>query len=390
MNTNLSFNTIKSPEDFHNLQRVWTSLIKQAEAPSIYQTWEWLTTWWDVYGYQRNLCLVTAYDDEQLVGIAPFSIPTQKTRRFQVLPYRTLWYLCSGQTKERNVASEYTDFIVQKGREQEFIVALLDWLSRQHFWDEIIIPDVSLEKITIQLLPQAARRAHLNFDLTSKAQSILIRLPTTWEQYLKSLNRNLRYKINRGRKELEKAKGQYHLITSQKEIPKAFAELERLHQARWQGKGESGAFACSHWKSFHRQIIPIFQKNNWLKLSFLELNGENVAANYNFVFDKKVHYFQSGLIPQQNKHLRLGLILHSYCIEEAINEGMEEYDFLKYWPDGSNFKTMWQNDSRDLATVRISRKTHKENIYSSFLRMHQLLRQAKHRFYPLFTSHEPE
>ena len=112
--------------------------------------------------------------------------------------------------------------------------------------------------------------------------------------------------------------------------------------------------------------------------SSLKLKGKNVAANYSFAFDHKVHFFQSGMIPHKNKHIRLGLLLHSYCIEDAIKEGYKEYDFLKIGAKGADYKKIWENYSRDLIEIRISKCSYKENIYRLLTRIFYFLRKIKH------------
>jgi hypothetical protein len=57
------------------------------------------------------------------------------------------------------------------------------------------------------------------------------------------------------------------------------------------------------------------------------------------------------------------LILHSYCIEEAIKEHFTEYDFLRMGGKGGGYKNDWGNYNRPLFDLRISRRTLKEGVY---------------------------
>ena len=355
---------IRPYSELLSLRDEWERLILNSYNPSITQSWEWMKTWWDVYGEERKLLVLCGYKDGKLVGIAPLSVGKERTSYFKGLKYKTVWFLGSGRTKARGVLSEYIDFVIEQGNEEDFINGFLRYMSDYSSWDEIILDNISVESTSPRLLKRYAERYGFKFNIVDRTPSILIKLPELWNEYLKSISSSLRYKIKRGRKEFSKLGGRYHLIKKKSELPKTFADLGRLHQHRWRSKGIAGAFSSTEWKTFHQRLIPMLFDKGWLKLSFLRLNGQTVAVNYNFAFNKQIHFFQSGLIPHENKHVRLGLLLHSYCIEEAINEGYEEYDFLQTGASGPGYKGMWGNCSRDLLTIRIARKSAKEKLYS--------------------------
>lgn len=370
---------IKSNEEFRNLRNAWNKLLQDSSNKAITQTWEWLYTWWEYYGNERKLFIIVGFEDSKIIGIAPFAVQNEDTEYFKLFHYKTIWLLGSGKTTDRNITSDYLDLIILQGKEKAFVNALIKFIVDLHNWDEIILENISSESIVLGLLKKAAQSHGLIFQITKTAPSILIKLPDNWDAYLKSIHSSLRYKIRRGRKEFSKLKGTYHLVRSESELHRAFNDLETLHQYRWQNKGQPGAFSSPTWKAFHKKIMPLMFKNGWLKLSFLKLDGIPVAANYNFVYDNKIHFFQSGLIPHENKHIRVGLLLHSYCIEEAINEGYIEYDFLKVGGKGAGYKEMWGNYSRDLLEIRLSKCSNKENAYRLFSCIFNFIKKIRHK-----------
>ncbi|MBN2512089.1 MAG: GNAT family N-acetyltransferase [Sedimentisphaerales bacterium] len=358
--------------DHPGLKTGWERLHAHSADSSVVQGWDWADCWWRTYGGDRTSWVLGAYRDGELVGIAPLAKNLNPTRYFGFLGLQTIWFVGSGRTKARGVLSEYLDFIVRDGSKDECARALLGYLAGDTGWDEIILDNISAESGTVALLERYARDYGLKYEVVDKTPTILIKLPASWDEYLQSISSNLRYRINRGRKEFTSHGGEYHLVENEAQLSGAMADLEKLHQHRWEGKGQDGAFASQHWKSFHTLLVPRLFDKGMVKLSFLKLDGQAVAANYNFACNGKIHFFQSGMIPHENKHIRLGLILHSYCIEEAIREGYKEYDFLKISSSGPGYKEMWGNYSRDLLTIRITRKTIKEYAYmlSSNIKKH--------------------
>lgn len=360
----MKFEVITKKNQFINLKDAWESILFKSQQPSITQTWEWMKTWWDVYGEERDLMVVCGRKNDKLVGIAPFSRRKQFTKYFKILNFKTLNLIGSGNTTARGVVSDYLDFIIEQGFEDVFVNGFFRFISIKNIWDEILLENISINSPLPEKCNKYAAKNNLKYSIINKNPCALIKLPDSWDDFLKTLSSSMRYKINRGRRELKKVGGNYREVNSEAELPEAFKQLERLHQNRWQSKGELGSFSSPEWKKFHKQLMELLLPKGMLKLSFLEINNKPVAANYNFLFNKKIHFFQSGVIPHENKHIRVGLLLHSFCIEEAINEGCTEYDFLSIGTSGPGYKSMWENHFRDMLNLRIARKTNKENVFS--------------------------
>lgn len=377
-NNELRLLSVSNSEEFAVLRSIWNHVLERSSDKAVTQTWEWLHTWWTTYGGERELRIVVGYQNDEPIGVAPFSMPKTSMRYYGLLPYKTIWFIGGGKTRDRNVVSDYLNIIVAEGKENVFVIGLLKWLSRTNDWDEIILENISSESRIPGLLYRAAQQCNIRYQVLNSAPSIVIKLPDSWEKYLESISGSLRYRIVRGRKEFQKLKGEYVKVLTENELDSAFNRLEMLHQNRWEGKAESGAFASASWKKFHKALIDLAFRNGWLDLSFLNLEGKPVAANYNFLFDGNVHFFQSGLIPHENKHIRLGLILHSYCIEDAIRRGMREYDFLRVGSSGAGYKESWGNYSRTLYDIRLSKPGPKETLYEAFCACLQFLRRTKY------------
>lgn len=348
------------------LYHEWEDILNSSASASIVQSCSWMHTWWDIYGPERKLFVVCGYKGGELIGIAPLSIGKEGTKYFKIIKFQTANLLGSGNTRARGVLSDYLDFIIKTGFEDEFIDGFLKFIKNENGWDEIILEHISEKSLLPGICRKYADKYNLNYSVTDERPCVLIKLPNSWDAFLKGLSSSTRYKINRGRKELNKIGGEYRVIKSESELSDAFQHLERLHQYRWNTKGMPGSFSSPEWRKFHKHLMKLLLPKGELKLSFIEIDNEPVAANYNFSYNDKIHFFQSGLIPHENKHIRLGLLLHSFCIEEAIQEKYKEYDFLSVGASGPGYKSMWGNHTRMLKTIRISKKSNKEAVYSLF------------------------
>lgn len=360
----VNYKVLTEDRAFYDLRGAWSDLYEQSQSPSITQSWEWMKTWWDVYGRGRKLFLVTGYVDNVLIGIAPLTVPSKKTKRLILFNFKTLWMMGNGPTCERNVVSDYNGFIIKKGEEQKFVRGLVLFLKRLPKWDDIVIESLDGEGAVAKYLVEAALESGLILERLSELPSLLIKLDRSWEVFLESLGKNLRYQIRRGRRELEQLDYHVGYVENEDEVEAGFARLEKLHQARWQSKNMPGAFASPAWREFHKRLLPRVFDKGWVKLWLLRIEGRDYAALYNFEVGGRIHFFQAGLVAHENRHIRPGLLLHSFAIQDAINRGMLEYDFLRIGGRvDSSYKRIWANYERKLIDLRIARKTAKEIGY---------------------------
>jgi CelD/BcsL family acetyltransferase involved in cellulose biosynthesis len=69
--------TIEKIDTLNSLPEIssaWKSLLQKSDIDTIYQTPEWLGTWWKYFGDGRKLYILTAKSGEELVGIAPLML----------------------------------------------------------------------------------------------------------------------------------------------------------------------------------------------------------------------------------------------------------------------------------------------------------------------------
>jgi CelD/BcsL family acetyltransferase involved in cellulose biosynthesis len=49
----------------------WNDLVARSDTNTVFQTHEWLTSWWQVFGVGRELLLIAVFGGDRLVGLAP-------------------------------------------------------------------------------------------------------------------------------------------------------------------------------------------------------------------------------------------------------------------------------------------------------------------------------
>jgi CelD/BcsL family acetyltransferase involved in cellulose biosynthesis len=365
---------------FDGLREEWTALLSRSANNSLTLTWEWLSTWWQVYGgAERSLRVIAVWDGPRLIGAAPLLARHRSHRHFGVLPFKRWELLASGESNGDEVCSDYLDWIAEAGREAEVVELTVDYLVDElgREWQEIVLPDVSAQSKTLQQIQAISGKRGLLFEILRRESSPYIKLPATWDAYLGGVSSSFRYKLRRGRRDFEQQGGQYRVAERQEDIEELFTILVELHQARWATRGLPGAFASALRRRFHERLLPLALQQGWLRLGVLSLPSGPIGAIYSFRYAARVYFYQSGVLPQESSHLRPGTLLHGYEIEAAIGAGCTEYDFLKQ--GGPDYKDDWANAAQELVCARLSRPGARHQALRLGRFAYRRLRSVKHQ-----------
>jgi CelD/BcsL family acetyltransferase involved in cellulose biosynthesis len=364
---------ISTREGLQQIEPVWNELLNESVANSITLTWEWMTTWWEVFSEGRELFVLVVRDREQVIAIAPLLKRT--VQHYGVLSYQRLEFLASGEEEADEICSEYLDFIIKRGREREAIEAVMGYLREcEREWDEVMMTDVSVESESLPHLEKICEASGARLQVARNEMCVYLPLAQDWETFLGMVSREFRTKIRKNRRIAEASGAEVKVIDSEEGFKEGFEMLVRLHQARWQEKGEPGVFSSEKFTRFHKLLAPRLLRKGWAKLLILSVSGEAVAALYNFTYGNKVYFYQAGFSQSDGRIPSPGALLHSYAIEQAISEGCVEYDFLK--GEGDSYKVAWGGQRRGIIQVRLAQRQSKEALYSATTKFMAGLRQV--------------
>lgn len=146
--------------------------------------------------------------------------------------------------------------------------------------------------------------------------------------YLDSLSANTRQQLRRALRQY-RARGalEARRAGDVAEAMAWLAELKRLHQAYWTGKGEPGAFAYPFFERFERRLIENGLAAGAVELVRVSCGGEAIGYLQNLCGNGRVLSYQSG-IDYRDAKLKPGLVCHVLCIELHLAEGAAVYDFM--------------------------------------------------------------
>jgi len=111
---------LEHTRDFLALEKEWEDLYQNSPLVTPFQSWAWLYSWWELYGEEYELRLITIRDEGFLVGLMPLMLKRRKNLNW-------LFFVGTGPTN-------YLDIIVREGWEAQTAKAGAEALKRLPSW----------------------------------------------------------------------------------------------------------------------------------------------------------------------------------------------------------------------------------------------------------------
>lgn len=299
--------TIKE-NSLNDLNAYWHDGRSNLDWPSIFVLPPWLQAWWEVFGAGNEIYLRTAWDGDNIIGIAPLRI------KGEVASFIGDVDVC-----------DYLDFIVVRGREADFFGMLLDDFWKQGV-KQLELKHMRPDSITMQNLIPVATARHYEVVTAPEEVNVEMDLPSTWEAYLESLSAKQRHEVRRKlRRLLEAGKIEYHYIEHSASVPGA---MDTFFKMFVESRQDKAAFLTVPRESFFRLLTAKMAEAGLLKLGILELDSKQVAQIICFDYNNCSYLYNSGYDPSYVS-LSVGLVSKALAIKDSIEKGRRKFDFLK-------------------------------------------------------------
>jgi CelD/BcsL family acetyltransferase involved in cellulose biosynthesis len=169
----------------------------------------------------------------------------------------------------------------------------------------------------------------------ARQATAIVRLRQTRNAPFVQLDRDfLSHRSANTREQLRRSDRAYGTVSVRRaaDVSEALAyvdELAALHQARWQARGQPGAFASPFFGRFHRALIERGLPRHEIDLLRITADGGLVGLLYNFRFRGHVLAYQGGFdYAGADGARKPGLTCHHAAIREAAASGAQRYDLL--------------------------------------------------------------
>jgi CelD/BcsL family acetyltransferase involved in cellulose biosynthesis len=335
----LKFELQTDSKIFHSIKPEWNNLLENSKSNNVFLTWEWIKTWWDIYGKNYKLFLITVRDAKgRLLAIAPFKSANRKMIFGKV---SILEFIGCGE----KITPEYLDIIIHSDYEDYIIPKLFKFLDDFDF-DAFEFSTLPAHSKTFFFITKYSKDNILYPVIKNISTCPIAELPDSWLKFISHKSQNFRKKMGEIHRRLEKEFNiKFCKCDSSDDLDFYFDGFIGLHGKRWDGI--SNAFDDEQYILFHKRLSELFLLNGWLRLFLLQNSKGPMAGIYCYYYDKNYYYYQSGRDPVYSKY-SIGLAMMNITIEEAIKEGTVCFDFLT---GDENYKFRWANSIRSNYTI---------------------------------------
>jgi CelD/BcsL family acetyltransferase involved in cellulose biosynthesis len=322
----------------------WNQLVSGSS--TIFQTYEWLKIWHDMYIPDEKILLLLAFENDTLLGIAPLRII--HLRYLKTINIRKVIFL-----GER--VSDYCDFITIPGKENEIINAFIDFLFNSSFiFDWIDFRDILNSSGTMKVLKDENR-----YEVKVEKDSRYFSINTLQRKdiYLKNFSAKTLQSFRRKQNNLQKNfTVNYNHCDPDSE--NAFKYLLKYNIERMEQNNKISYFKNKSNVKFIKEIINAFLGRGWLKFSTLRLDDDISSVFLYFKFKDRLYYWISGYDISLNRYTLGSLHLRSlidYCFENKYSR----FDFLR---GEDSYKLKWHPECEYSQRIIILKKDIKKEV----------------------------
>jgi CelD/BcsL family acetyltransferase involved in cellulose biosynthesis len=296
----------------------WNTLVEQSIADTPFSRYEYLSQWWKTLGggewEDAKLVLVSAMENDQLVGIAPLFIDEYDGQQALLL---------IGSIE----ISDYLDLIVRESDISPFLSGLIDFLasSLNDDWSAIDLYNLPDASPTLATLKADSEGRGWSYHEEIYRPTPRIPLNGSFEDYLMNIDKKQRHELRRKmRRADESGRVRFHVVDKDANIE---PELESFFQLMVQDPGKA-EFLHDAMREQMSQAIRAAHKQGYLWLAYLEVDDVKAAATLCFDYRNKLWGYNSG-VSFDFKDISPGWVIMGQTIQWCCENGRYEFDFMR-------------------------------------------------------------
>jgi CelD/BcsL family acetyltransferase involved in cellulose biosynthesis len=321
----------------------WNALVSEGITNAPFLLYEYLSGWWQSLGggewKNGSLSIVTAVEDDRLIGIAPLFKTTNREDQPALMLLGSI------------EISDYLDLIVRQADVSRFISALLDELAGlpPESWSVLDWYNLPEASPTLGALKTEAALRGWTYAGEIYKPTPSIPLPGDWEAYLSGIDKKQRHEIRRKMRRAEESGRavRWYIVDDESRLD---GEIEGF-LALMASDPEKAAFLSGPMRAqMHATAHAAFRAGH-LQLAFMEVDGEKAAGYFNFDYGNKIWVYNSGL-DRKFMELSAGWVLLGYILQWANEHKRAEFDFMR---GDEDYKYKFGGQNRHVMRAKVTR-----------------------------------
>jgi CelD/BcsL family acetyltransferase involved in cellulose biosynthesis len=274
----MQINVIDNFQDFLNLENSWNRLFEKSSENRVYLTFDWFRCWWEAFGGDKKLFILTVTDNDGIALIAPLCITEGKIRGFKI---RKLSSIASG-------ISPSWDFIGDLFNGAPIGPLVDNIFSQKDSWDVVEFQKIGKSSITYDLLSKILKKR--DYGITESIKSPRIEINGTWDDFLSKrslrFRKALRNKINRAEKS-----GDINIVKVNKkeDLKQALQDIFLISSRSWKETERTSITSSVEDETFYRKATDLMGNKEWVEIWTLKKGDVPIAFEYHIKYKDIVY-----------------------------------------------------------------------------------------------------
>lgn len=323
---------------FDEVRVPWSLIFERMPGSSVFDSPLWHEIWWSHFGGSSEMSIQTVRRaDDSLALIAPLKFDRRDDQGVVTFIGGTDLVDYSGLKHD----GELTD---------DDVSALLRHLHGDDRVNALVLESLQTDSHTIHALRRVAAESGWELHEWDEGVAPRVNLPDTESAYFDGLPKKHRHELRRKMRRLMRSgKVERKVYSSPKDVADNMDAFIRLHRM---SSVEKQRFMTPRRESFFRDVAIRFADAGVTNLTFLEVDGVQVATSLSFCVGKSKYLYNSGYDPERS-WLAVGILNHALNLLESIREGYTVYDFMR---GDERYKYQLGAVDRHIVTARLDRR----------------------------------
>lgn len=349
---------LNDPAGFSGIKKAWDILCDQVDdSVTVFASHAWYEAWWRHYAGGATLNIITMWDDDRLVGVAPLML---RRATIHGIPATVVGFIENNQ-------SLHNDFIVLPAARELFLSEVLRYLAdRCAGWEVIVLKNLPTTSSNFSALIEVLNETGRNWRQRPTPHDAPYLLPCgTWDDYLARRTTRTRKSLRNIENNMHKASEvTVRNIRTREEFLTVKDEVFRVAQQSWAEKNGDSLASAAHGEFFSYLALGAASRG-WLSLWTLELNGKMIAVEFHLKAYNKDHAIRGHYLPEFAS-LSPGTYLEMQILKNTF-EGTERVRLYDFCGSFEEYKKKWT----DRATPHCDVEIFGDTVHARLIAFHE-------------------
>lgn len=309
---------VRDLDHFNALAPEWDRLVEKCAVDRMFLSHAWFRTWWESFGAESELFVVTVRDRGKLVAAAPLMRTRASIYGVKLNAIHAIY----------NHHTPRYDLIVGGNQDPRIYNAIWAKLLECGNADAVVLAQIPENTRTIDRMQEIGRQAGWLTGHWSSGAAPFISLKDGYETFFEKLKNGAQYNLTKRHARLQRRGSvDLEIVSDPNEVMAALNEGFRIEAAAWKGREGTAIISDPAVAEFYTRLAMREADLGRLRLAFLRCGGTRIAFNYLLLSGKKLYGVKIGYDPDYHMYSP-GNMLLNMILRWACDEGVEQYDFL--------------------------------------------------------------